>query len=193
MNYPYVIPGQQGQPEIFAANNSGQLGYYDKPVNAIIQLEVDYSLLPSPPSIASYSFQIEPGGEPQLRISAPEVDTTGGHTALRFVIQGGIADRTYTMTINVIGPSSGVRSDVLNINVLGNGSDFCQIISPAPINNGATSPDGSLFVNTAPRFFVSATAPQGARVMDQWWDTTTLQLFSFVTDGASGYWSQMSG
>ena len=74
MNYSYLIPGSQSQPEIFAANTTGQLGAYDKPVNAKVQLEVDYSLLPSPPTIASYSFETTPGGEPQLRVSAPEVD-----------------------------------------------------------------------------------------------------------------------
>jgi len=186
--YPYTIPGSQSQPEIFASNISGQLGSYDKPPDAIIQLEVDYSLLPAPPAIASYSFRITPGGEPQLTVSAPALDTTSGANALRFVIQGGIAGRTYTMTIDVIGPSGGVRSDVLYINVLGGEDCSCQIVQPV-INDGLTSPDGSFFVNTAPRMFVSSTPPNGARVMDQWWDTTTAQLYSFITDGTTSHWA----
>jgi hypothetical protein len=194
MNYPYLIPGQQSQPELFTADVSGRLGYYDKSVNEIVQLQVDYSKLSVPPTISSYSFEITPGGEPQLRVTSPTVATN----TLSFTVQGGIAGRTYAMAINTIGYSSGsVRSDWLTINVLddysvGN-SGCCQIVNPLSLNNGATSPDGSLFINTAPRFFVSATPPDGAQVMDQWWDTITLNLFVFISDGTASYWSQVSG
>jgi len=191
MNYAYPIPGSQVQPEIFTSDVSGVLGSYDKPLNAKIQLKVDYSLLPVPPLISTFSFQITPGGEPQLKVSAPAVDIISGD-ALRFVIEGGIAGRTYTMTINVIGSAGGVRSDVLTINVLGDGDCDCQIIQPV-VNNGLTSPDGSLFVNTGPRLFVSATPPMQARVMDQWYNSITNQVYINVSDGDTSYWVLMSG
>ena len=188
MNYPYFIPGSQGQPEIFVSNISGVLGSYNKPLDTIIQLLVDYSQLPAPPTIASYSFRVSPGGEPQLKIDRITLDVV--NCLLRFVIQGGIAGRTYNVTIDVIGPSGGVRSDVLTINVLGDDDGACSVVQPlslVPPPN--VSSDGNVYVNTAPRFFASATVPTGGRPLDQWYNTTTGDIYLCVTNGITSYWT----
>ena len=186
MNYPYLIPGQQGEPENFVASVSGRLGFYDKSVAAIAQLNVDYSAIPSlsvPRTVIS--FRVTPGGSPQLAITQPQVSNG---LLLTFTLQGGIGGRAYTVVIGTSGPSGEIRSDVLDVNVLGGDCGPCQKLNPV-INNGATSADGSLYVNTAPRMFVSATPPVGANVMDQWWNTTERSLYTFITDGITTYWT----
>lgn len=187
MNYPYLIPGQQGQPEIFVSNISGQLGAYNKPPDTIIQLEVDYSQLPAPPAIATYSFRVRPGGSPPLNISQITLDAT--NAILRFVIQGGIAGRTYTVTIDIIGPAGGVRSDVLIVNVLGDDDD-CSAVRPLPLAPPASvSGDGNVYVNTAPRFFVSGTTPTNGRPLDQWYNVSTGDVYCCLTNGITTYWT----
>ena len=163
------------------------LGSYDKPLDALTQISVDYSQLTPAAAVVAYTFKVHPGGEPQLAITFPALASN----ALIFTIKGGIGGRNYTVTINGRLSDNRVRSDVLTVNVLGEDCGPCEIVQQV-VNNGITSPDGSLFVNTAPRFFVSSTPPHGARVMDQWWNTTTLQLSSFVTDGTTSYWTIMA-
>lgn len=184
MNYPYPIPYSQSNVAGFSANSTGVLGAYDKPLDALTHISVDYSKLVPAVVVNTYTFRVHPGGEPQLRITTPLLTSN----TLTFMVQGGIGGRNYTMTINVRLASGELRSDVLTVNVLGEDCSPCQIVQPL-INNGITSPDGSLYVNTALRFYVSDTPPNGARVMDQWWNTTTLQLFAFITDGTSSYWA----
>ena len=108
-----------------------------------------------------------------------------------FTLHGGISGRSYEVTINAQ-TTSGVRSDVLNVNVPGDDGNSWQIVQPI-LNNALTSPDGSLLVNTTLRFFVSATPPNGANVMDQWYNTAVGELFSNASNGAEANWIVISG
>ena len=104
---------------------------------------------------------------------------------LTFTLQGGIGGRSYEVTINGVS-ANGTRSDVLDITVPGDDCG-CQVVQQV-INNGLTSPDGSLFVNTEPRLFVSRTPPANGRVMDYWYDPGTGKLYVNVSNGATSYW-----
>lgn len=183
MNYSYPIPGSQADPTAFVANMAGVLGSYDKPVDAKTHLSVDYTQLVTAPTISSYSYLISPGGEPQLQIYGSQLTAN----VLMFAVQGGIGGRTYTVTINAKQSNGETRSDTLTINVLGDDSQSCQIVNPPLINN-LTSADGMMVVNTAPRFFVSATAPINGQAFDQWYNTSTGVLYFCISDGNTFFW-----
>jgi len=178
----------QGNPASFVANSTLQLGSYNKPLDAATSIFVDYSQLTPPVNLTSYSFKIRPGGSPQLSIFASEWSDTG--PSLVFTVYGGIAGRSYQITINGLMSDNEVRSDYLTVNVLGGDDCGCAMVLPPPPTQGAVSGDGSIIVNTAPRFFVSATAPVAPNVLDRWYDSSTGNIFDFVTNGLLSYWEE---
>lgn len=190
MNYPYKIPGGQTNPNAFVADNTLTLGYVDKPVGAKTMVSVDYSQVIPALTLQSYSFRVRPGGEPQIAISESEIG--GTQNTLSFMVGGGIAGRAYDITINTVLGTNEVRSDVLTINVLGDSCPLCPPVGPPPVNPDLTSGDGSLYVNLAPRFFVSATEPVAANVLDRWYNTTTGDVYDYITNGNNSFW-QLSG
>ena len=189
MNYPYPIPASQGNIASFVASSTGKLGIYTKALDANTYIVIDYSQLVPEVDVLTFYFRVKPGGEPQLLVSNVLLDA--GHVT--FNLSGGIGGRTYEVTVNSkLAFTNEIRSDVLTVNVPGDDCDSCQIIQ-APVNNGVTSPDGSLLVNTAPRFFVSSTPPNGANVMDQWYNPTTGNLYSNASNGSTANWVILQG
>jgi hypothetical protein len=182
-SYPYPIPGAQADPNSFVADNTGQLGAIDQPLDGRTLVTVDYSQLVPTVTLVGYSFRIRPGGEPQLWISKSQMGT--GPT-LSFTVDGGIGGVQYEVTI-VLTTDIGVRSDVLNVNVLGDGCGCSYLASP-PYFGDVTSSDGSIIVNTAPRFFVSATPPVAPNVLDRWYDTTNEVVFDYISNGLFTSW-----
>ena len=190
MNYPYLIPGTQADPASFAANATLILGTLDKPLDARTLVTVDYSGIIPTDTLSNYSFRVKPGGEPQLSIDNPTLDVT--NTILTFYVDGGIAGRAYEVAVVAILLSGGVRADTLTVNVGGEDCGCCSL--PAPVYpTGNVSSDGSVIVNTAPRFFVSATFPVNPRVLDRWYDTTTANIYDFVSDGLNTFWELAGG
>jgi hypothetical protein len=100
---------------------------------------------------------------------------------LKFSISGGIAGRAYEVTINMTGTAGNTRSDVLTVNLLG-GDCGCAPVPPyyPPGYSGATSGDGSIIINTRPRYFISLTPPVGAHVLDRWYNIATGAIADFV-------------
>lgn len=192
MNYPYLIPGTMTYPGAFVANSTRILGSFSKSEDMIAGITVDYSQLAgvvggfTPTSV---SFKIKPGGEPQLFILVPLIAAE----VLSFSINGGIAGRAYEVTINMRGGLGGVRSDVLSVNIDGDDCG-CSPVMPyyPPGYDGTTSADGSVIVNDRPRFFVSNNFPVNPNVLDRWYDTTTANIYDYVSNGLSTYW-QITG
>jgi hypothetical protein len=193
MNYPYLIPGMQGDPASFVASTTLILGTYEKPLDARTKITIDYSKLIPAVTLSQYAFRIKPGGEPQLWID--ESVLTPVSNLLTFYVSGGIAGRAYEVKVNVKTTTGETRSDTLNIQVLDDGCGSCTIVMPPPIDGygGATSGDGSVYINTGPRFFVSGTPPVGARVLDRWYYTATGDIFDYVTNGITSYWQLAGG
>lgn len=188
MNYPYLIPGAQGDPASFVANTSLTLGSLDKPLDARTLVTVSYASVVPADTVESYSFRVKPGGEPQLWVSETALDTT--NTILTFFISGGITGKAYDIIISAELASGGIRSDSLTVNVLGDGCGCMAIPWPTyPLGN-AVSGDGAITINTAPRFFVSATTPIGANVLDRWYNSTTGNIYDFVTNGLTSWWEE---
>jgi|HubBroStandDraft_5_1064220.scaffolds.fasta_scaffold16980_4 hypothetical protein len=185
--YQYLIPGMQGDPASFVANTTLTLGSLDKPLDAVTQVLVDYSaIIPAISSIEGFSFRVKPGGEPQLWITDGQ---TGTAPSLAFTVSGGIAGQAYELVINTKLDTGDIRSDVLTINVMG---DTCGCATFAPMYRlpDVVSGDGSVVVNVAPRFFISATTPVGARVLDRWYNSITGSIYDFVTNGLASWWEE---
>jgi hypothetical protein len=186
MNYPYKIPGATtSNPNAFVADNTGVLGSVDQPLDGRTLVSVDYSQLTPGVTLTGYSFRVDPGGEPQLWISGVTLGSPA--TVLNFYLSGGIGGRQYQVTIIAILGDTERRSDVLNVNVLGDGCGCALPMSTAWLQD-ATSGDGSIIVNTTPRFFVSSTPPVGANVLDRWFNTTTSQVYDYISTGAGTEW-----
>jgi hypothetical protein len=190
--YQYLIPGMQGDPASFVANTTLTLGSLDKPLDAVTQVLVDYSaIIPAISSIAGFSFRVKPGGEPQLWITDGQ---TGTAPSLAFTVSGGIAGRAYELTVTTKLDTGDIRSDVLTLNVLGDGCDCVarpiatSLSYPQGYQLNYVSADGSLYINGAPRFFVSATTPVSAQVLDRWYNVVTGDISDLVTNGLTTWW-----
>jgi hypothetical protein len=185
VNYPYPIPGSQGNLYAFAVSTTLILGTLNKPLDARTLVTVDYTGVIPTDTVAGYSFRVKPGGEPQLWVDSAALDTSD--MLLTFFVSGGIAGRTYDVTVTARLASGNVRSDTLTVNVLGDDCGCAPI--PVPryrVNN--VSGDGSVYVNTAPRFFISATTPIGANALDRWYDVVSGDIYDFVTNGLTSWW-----
>jgi hypothetical protein len=188
MNYPYLIPGQQVNTTSFVANATLKLGAYSKSPEANTLLTVDYSQLIPAMSLTRFSFKIQPGGSPQLWIDTVKISGD----ILTFMLSGGMGGRSYELAIISHATDGEARTDVLNVNVIGD-DICCDTLQPlSPSGNGVVTSDGLVIINTAPRFFVSGVAPVGANVLDRWYNTATGEVYDYITDGLNVYW-QLAG
>jgi hypothetical protein len=186
-SYPYPIPGSIGNLNAFIADNTGVLGDVDQALDERTLITIDYSQLTPGVTLTGYSFRVSPGGSPQLSIGGSIL----GATSLSFYVSGGIGGRQYQVKVIVTLGDTERRSDVLNVNVLGDGGG-CSLPMPALGLKDATSGDGSIIVNEAPRFFVSGTPPVGANVLDRWYNTTDGLVYDYISTGVGTLWSLVS-
>jgi hypothetical protein len=196
MNYPYPIPGvQQGSSRpTYIADGTRRFPALSRSVDEITDVTVDFTQLSPTVNVVGCWIKVKPGGEPQLVVGPPIVGMTSGTPTdiVTFNVQGGIAGRSYDVEINVRGDQGGVYSFHWTVNVLG---DDCGC-TPMPtylVGNGVVSGDGSIIVNTAPRFFVSATFPVAPNVLDRWYDTSSGNLYDYISDGLSAFWQIAGG
>jgi hypothetical protein len=188
MNYPYPIPGSQTNPAMFIADTTHDLGFFDKvSVDTSTLISVDYSQLVPAVTLANFTLRVTPGGTPNLGISKVTLDAT--KTLLTFLVSGGIAGRTYDVMVTTILTGGEARSDKLTVNVYGDTFGCTPLPTPPPLN-GEVSGDGSVIVNTAPRFFVSGTIPVGANVLDRWYDTANGLLYDYISNGITSLWQE---
>jgi hypothetical protein len=186
MNYLYPIPGAQGNPNAFIADNTGQLGSVDQPLDGRTLVSIDYSQLTPGVTLTAFSFKVVPGGEPQLWIGKPALATAPAK-ALNFYISGGRSGAQYEVTIITTLGDTERRSDVLNVNMLGDNCGCHQFPMPQAFGD-AVSGDGSIIVNESPRFFISGTPPVGAHVLDRWYFTTNGIVYDYISNGLTSGW-----
>ena len=189
MNYPIPYPqSTQTNVTYLYSNNTNSLGTYNKPIDAVAKLTVDYSQLVPPFEVGLQKvwFEIEPGGEPPLTLD--NVETTD--TTLTFFLGGGRVDQSYNITINAVGVYGIIQSDKLVVNVTGDdGCDSgCDCASTMNMNNFVQFGTQEVFVNRYPRFFVSATAPTNANLLDRWYNLLDGNWYDYVTDGRTDFW-----
>jgi hypothetical protein len=187
--YAYPIPGQQANPTAFTADTTHVLGDVDKGVDSRVMVTVDYSQLIPSVTLTGYSFRVEPGGEPQLWIDGSTLGSPA--TSLTFYVKGGVSGVQYTVKVVATQADMEIRTDMLYVNVLGDADcagSGCAGVQPSAPTNGAVSNDGSIITNTAPRFFVSATPPVGANVLDRYYNTTNGNVYDYVSTGLTTEW-----
>ena len=134
----------------------------------------------------AYTFAVDISSNPQLVVSFPSVNASG--IELRFLLSGGIPGQQYTLTISA---SSGatLRVDKLTISVPSSGDCGCETINPVPALLSELSLGGSGYANTAIRLFWGSVPPANPNALDQWYDTTNLTTYEWITDGVTYFWS----
>jgi hypothetical protein len=196
MNYPYPIPGVQtgSSRPTYVADGTRRFPALSRSVDEITDVTVDFTQLSPTVNVVGCWIKVKPGGEPQLVVGPPIVGmTTGTPTDIvTFDVQGGIAGRSYDVEINIRGDKGGVYSFHWTVNTLGDDCG-CALVPAYPVGNGVVSGDGSIIVNTAPRFFVSATFPVAPNVLDRWYDTSTGNLYDYISDGLDTFWELWGG
>lgn len=151
---------------------------------------MDYSELTPAIAISNFTFRVTPGGLPNLGIN--NVTLNPAKTQLTFLLSDGVGGLTYDIEVTVMLTTGEKRSDNLTINVAGDGGCGCGALLAPPPTTGDVSGDGSIIVNTAPRFFVSSTIPVGANVLDRWYDTTNQQVYDYISTGLTTLWQAAS-
>ena len=196
MNYPYPIPGTQtgSSRPTYVADGTRRFPALKRTVDEIVGVTLDFTQLSPTVNVLGCWVKVKPGGEPQLVVGPPVVGmTTGTPTGIVTLnVQGGIAGRAYDVEINIRGDQGGVYGFHWDVNVLGDDCG-CALVSPPLLTNGVVSGDGSIIVNTAPRFFVSATFPVAPNVLDRWYDTSTGNIYDYVSDGLDTFWELAGG
>ena len=200
MNAPYPIPvpgGSYTGTANFYPNANFVLGNINKFGNAVLLVTVDYTSLDLG-TIDQFWFQVDIGSAPPLMVSQPAI--VGEQ--LQFILSKGVPGVSYELTISVSyggGAPALVRSDVLSVNIpadgCGCGTGMSTPILPPGYNGNQgqyLNGQGTVFLNSGPRYFVNAGAPQGAQIMDQWYNVSTGVVSELVTDGASTFWMPLN-
>lgn len=196
MTYPYPIPAGVNNTNVayFFANSTNRLGVFIKQVNDLSLISVDYSQLTPGVTLASVeSFIVDQGGNPPLVVSNPGIDVPTT-TVLTFLLSNGLAGVQYTLSIVMNLTDSTTRTDILTVNIPSTGDDCCAgaqavLASPIPFPNvSVISPDGSVYYNQVPRWFLSSSPPINPNVMDQWYNPSTNVYYQYVTDGTTAQW-----
>ena len=196
MNYPYPIPGTQigSSRPTYIADGTRKFPALNKSVDEVVGVTADFTQLSPTVNVVGCWIKVRPGGEPQLVVGPPIVGMTSGTPTgiVTFNVQGGIAGRSYDVEINIRGDQDGVYSFYWTVNVLGDDCGCIPVLA-YPVGNGVVSGDGSIIINTAPRFFVSATFPVGPNVLDRWYDTSSGNLYDYISDGLDTFWELWGG
>ena len=202
MNYPYLIPGQQANTTSFVANATLKLGAYSQAIDAITTISVDYSQLIPAVALGGYSFRVSPGGSPPMWINNSVIS---GNAMLTFTVSGGIGGQAYEVAINATLADGERRTDILVVNVLGDDNCCNSALSSFGYGSGGgggtgdggggiIDSDGSLIIiNDKPRFFVAGLPPVGANVLDRWYETSTGNVYDYITNGVTSYWQLAGG
>jgi hypothetical protein len=106
---------------------------------------------------------------------------------------GGI---TYNLSAVATLSDTSVRTDNVQVEVTGDDAMGCCTPSgtpqglmpiPAGYQQAGLSQNG-IYATGLIRYFVGASAPLGANVMDQWFDTNSAALLEYITDGVHSFW-----
>lgn len=199
MNYPIPFPpGSYTGTGNFYPNASYNLGNIVKPATAVMLVTVDYTSL-ALGTINTFWFVVNIGSSPPLVISSALV--TGSQ--LQFILSNGVPGVTYEVSVSIsygTGSPLPVRTDQLTVVVPSEGCGCapCGSVQPIPPygqngNEGQyLNGQGTVFLNSGPRYFVNAGPPQGAQIMDQWYNVSTGIVSELITDGTNVIWMPLN-
>jgi hypothetical protein len=180
----------------FYPDNSGNVGNFTKAVPSQTLVTFDYtSIFTATQTITQVAFLLDVQTNPQLVISGLQI--VGAKNILSWIVSGGLGNITYNLSAVVTLSDNSVRTDVVQIQVIGDDDvGCCNPCGGQPI--GVTSiPPGyqqagliqnGIYINSQIRYYVSNTAPIGANIMDQWYNTNNDTLYEYITDGNTSWW-----
>ena len=173
----------------FAIGGSSEFGPLVKQLSDQTLVLINYTQVTPPPLVTAVSFTVDVSSNPELMVAYPYVDQSGALAS--FLISGGIEGQQYNITITAQVPT-GLRSDVLRVNIPSSGDCECERINPVPAQYNQLPLGTQGYVNTGARYFWGSAPPANPNVMDQWFNPTTNTLYEWVTDGSSFYWETMA-
>jgi hypothetical protein len=180
----------------FYPDNSGSVGGFNKSVPAQTLVTFDYSgILAAGVTLKSVSFLLDVQTSEQLIISGKQI--VGANNILSWIVSGGMGGITYNLSAVATLSDMSVRTDVVQINVTGDSNVGCCDPCGQPVGCIAPIPAGyqqagliqnGIYASNLIRYYVSNTAPLGANIMDQWYDTNNNTLYEYITDGVHNWW-----
>jgi hypothetical protein len=194
----YRVPTNFSNAAQFYPDNSGELGGFAKAPVAQTLVTLDYtqalSFTPGV-TIKKVAYILDVQTTPLLIISNSAI----AGALLTFILSGGWGGITYNLTVQATLSDNTVRTDVLQIEVMGDdcmGYDSCRpvgrAIRPAPIpdsyNQALLSGQCSSYKSGCITYFICDTPPTTPRVLDQWFNTTNHTVQEYLTDGVNFWW-----
>ena len=190
MNY---MAQSYGNATYFYPDNSGLAGSFTKSVDAQTLVTLDYSsALAAGKTITKVSFILDVQTNPQLIISAMQI--VGAQNIVEFIVSGGYSGVRHQLSVVATVSDTTVRTDIVNISIAGDSGDCdpcgkSTMLMPIPPGyQQASLSQNGVYATGLIRYFVGASPPLGANVMDQWFDTNSGALLEYITDGIHSYW-----
>lgn len=191
MNY---ISSNYNNATYFYPDNSGSVGGFTKSMEAQTLVTFDYSSILTPGvTLKSIAFILDVQTNPQLIISGMQI--VGAQNICSWIVSGGYSGVQYQLSVVAKLTDSSVRTDIVTVSLAGDSGDCCDpcgkstMLAPIPpgYQQAALSQTG-VYASSFIRYFVSATPPLGANIMDQWFDTNSGAILEYVTDGVHNWW-----
>jgi hypothetical protein len=201
----YAVPfNRQNQAYFYAQGTGGSVGSYEKSMGAKTQIAIDYTGVPGF-AISQISFVLNTQTVPPLVISQPVVGNQ--NNILSFMLSGGFGGVEYTISINCTAPNGTVRSDTLLACITAPYEDCCcsscghypcdcyscDTITDLKEQVATIVSGASTFGSNYIQYYVSASAPQNANVLDKWYDTTNGLIYDYMSDGVHTFWQPEFG
>jgi hypothetical protein len=185
----------------FYPDNTGQIGTFSKSPIAQTLLTLDYSQSMPGIAITKVSYVLDVQTTPLLVISNSVITSQ----LLTFIVSGGWSGVTYGLTIQASLSNATLRTDVLEIEILGDDCmryDPCcppmgkPICPPSPIpkayQQAIMSTSCSSYKSSCITYYICDTAPVNPNVMDQWYNTANHAIWEYLTDGVNFWWQPFS-
>jgi hypothetical protein len=185
-----IVPTNQYSSQAYLyADATLSLGELSKQADNVILMTIDYRQVTPPLVIDSCAFQVDIGSNPPLMISSSDLNSAGN--ILTFILSEGVPGTTYKLSIVSTYQVSQKRTDVLTVDVPT--KEQCATVGSIVNQGPFANADATIYVNTAPKYFVSGVTPPAPSIMDLWYDTGNGVLSQYITDGQQKRWWQELG
>jgi hypothetical protein len=194
----WSVPTNFSNAALFFPDDTGEIGGFNKSPMAQTLVTLDYTqvLAAAGTTIDKVAFILDKQTTPLLVISNSVISGT----VLTFIISGGWSGLTYGLTVQSTLSDTTVRTDVLQIEIMGDDCmrhDPCYpggkpICAPSPIpksfQQAIMNTSCSWYGSSCVRYYICDMAPANPNVLDQWYNTTNHLIQEYLTDGVNFWW-----
>jgi hypothetical protein len=191
----YSAPTNFSNAAQFYPDNTGQVGGFTKSPMAQTLVTLDYSQsLATGVTITKVAYVLDIQTTPLLIISNSNISVN----LLTFIISGGWSGITYNLTVQSTLSDTTVRTDVLQIEVMGDDMRYdpcfpqsraivpCNI--PKSYQQAFLSSSCGSYKSACITYYICDTAPVNPNVMDQWYNSVNHTVQEYLTDGMTFWW-----